>query len=131
MNTPDIEIYVKAIHFPQMMNWLAKHFSAVSFSSKAAHLYENGKPVKGKLSNQQGETEVLITPHAAGKSFTSIWFKHNITPWQDDEHCAMSLLQEEDCEIRCSAAGWQESEEEDSEQWWLLSRTEKKRINWA
>lgn len=131
MKTPDIEIYVKETHFQQLLNWLNKHFEKIEFPSKAAHLFETGKPVKGSIGQAEKKSELIITPKAAGKNFCSIWFKQNYTPWENDEQCALSLLEEADLEIRCAAAGWEEHEAENSEQWWLLRRDEKKRINWA
>ena len=56
--------------------------------------------------------------------------EQNITMWEDDESCAQSLLKDADIEIRCSASGWTEGEEEQSEQWLLLTRKERKLINW-
>jgi hypothetical protein len=134
MKTPDIEIYVKDSPFQTILNWLNQHFSEVAFPAKAAHSFENGKAVKGWLANPSSDInsriEIMLTPKAVGKHFTSIWFKQNQTPWDDDEQCALSLLAEADIEIRCSAAGWEENEAENSEQWWLLTRGEKKKIRW-
>jgi len=131
MKTPDIEIYVKDAQFQQILDWLNLYFKGIEFPGKAAHLYANGKPVRGTLGQAENKLELVITPKAAGKDFTSLWFKQNLTPWENDEQCALSLLEQADIEIRCSAAGWEEDEAINSEQWWLLRRDEKKRINWA
>lgn len=130
MKTPDIEIYVKDTPFPVIADWLNQYFEQTSFPAKAAHLYETGKAIKGNLNYQGVPLDIMVTSKAAGKNFTSIWFKENQTPWVDDEQCAQSFLEMADIEIRCSAAGWEEDEEENSEQWWLLKRGEKKRIRW-
>ena len=130
MKTPDIEIYVKDILLQDILDWLNLYFTNIEFPAKAAHLYANGKAVRGTIDQDENSIEVIITPKAAGKDFTSLWFKQNQTPWENDEECALSLLEQADVEIRCSAAGWNEDEAENSEQWWLLRRDEKKRINW-
>lgn len=131
MKTPDIEIYVKEASMDVLANWLSQHFSDVDLPNHATQLFEKGKAIRAKVSNNEGSSELIITPQAAGKAFSSLWFKKNITPWQNDEACADSLLQEADIEIRCSASGWSEEEEEQSAQWLLKTRTEQKLINWS
>ena len=75
--------------------------------------------------------EVMITPKAAGKAYTSIWFKSDKTPWPSDLSCANNFLQKFDTEVRCSAESWQESEAEYSEKWWKLTRDTKELVSWG
>ncbi len=130
MNTPDIEIYAKNIGADMILEWLNKYFDevAIAIDSKAL----TGKiTIDGKVSRNNQLIPVSITPQAAGKSFCSIWFKSANTPWENDEQCAQSLLALHDIEIRCSAAGWHEEEDEMSEQWLYITRNEKKLIRWG
>lgn len=130
MKTPDIEIYAKQINMEIISKWLDGHFSSVELPAHAAQIFEKGNAVRAKVYCDAESSELIITPHAAGKSFCSIWLKRNISAWNDDESCAKSLLEVADLELRCSASGWQEEEEEQSPQWLLLTRTEQKLINW-
>lgn len=131
MKTPDIEIYVKDADMTEIESWLMESFSDVQLPSHAEQIFVKGKAIRATIGNNGSTTELLITPQASGKSFCSIWFKQNITNWENDESCAQSLLKKADVEIRCSASGWSEEEEIESEQWLLLTRDERKLINWG
>ncbi len=131
MKTPDIEIYVKNADIAEIVNWLEKSFSDVKIPVHAEKIFAKGNAIRATVINDDESTELIITPQASGKAFSSIWFKQNITNWVDDESCALSLLTEAEVEVRCSASGWTEDEEEQSEQWLLLTRDEKKLINWG
>jgi hypothetical protein len=131
MKTPDIEIYVKNADMAVIKNWLEESFSAVQLPQHSKELFDKGKAIKAYVENNSAKTELIITPRAAGKTFCSIWFKQNITNWENDESCAHSLLSKTDIEIRCSASGWSEEEDEQSAQWLLLTRDERKLINWG
>lgn len=130
MKTPDIEIYVKDADITQIVQWLSNNFSDTQLPAQAEQIFKKGKAIRASVSNDDAKTELIITPHAAGKAFCSIWFKNNITNWDNDESCALSLLNDAEVEIRCSVSGWTEEEEEQSEQWLLLTRSERKLINW-
>ena len=130
MKTPDIEIYVKQADMKIISNWLDKHFSKLELPTQATHIFEKGKSIRAKVFYDDAYSELIITPQAAGKQFCSIWIKDNISPWENDEACARSFLEVADLEIRCSASGWQEQEDEQSAQWLMLTRTEEKLINW-
>lgn len=131
MKTPDIEIYVKDCDITIISTWLEKYFSTVNLPNNAEKIFAKGNAIRAKVGNDDATTDLMISPQAAGKAFCSIWFKNNITIWDDDESCAQSLLKEADLEIRCSASGWTEEEEEQSEQWLLLTRDDRKLINWG
>tara|TARA_R110002167_G_scaffold68738_16_gene194102 strand:+ start:591 stop:986 length:396 start_codon:yes stop_codon:yes gene_type:complete len=131
MKTPDIEIYVKDADMTEIESWLKESFSDVQLPAHIQQIFMKGKTIRATVGNNSGTTELIITPQAAGKAFCSIWFKRNISDWENDESCAQSLLSRADVEIRCSASGWSEQEEIESEQWLLLTRDEKKLINWG
>lgn len=130
MKTPDIEIYVKQADISIIAKWLDQHFAELELPAHAAQIFEKGKSLRAKVFNDDKYSELIITPQAAGKTFCSIWIKDNISPWNNDEDCARSLLEFSDLEIRCSASGWQEEEDEQSAQWLLITRSEEKLINW-
>ena len=120
---PDIEIYVKDTSFNAIQDWLSSVFEPISLPNFS------GKPVNINVGISP-KIPVMLTPSAAGKAFTSIWFQSDQTPWKTDEECAMSFLSINDTEVRCSANSWQEEEEEQSEQWLSISRNEKRLIQW-
>lgn len=130
MNTPDIEIYAKNINAEMMRDWLNQNFDDVSLNIDPQALAGN-TTIHGTVKHNNLLIPVSVTPQAAGKSFCSIWFKSAETPWQNDEQCAQSILDLHDLEIRCSAAGWSEEEDEMSEQWLFITRNEKKLIRWG
>ena len=122
---PDIEIYVKDSNFDEIQNWLSSIFAPILLPKFT------GKPVNFHIGSEP-KIPVMITPNAAGKAFTSIWFQSNNTPWKSDEACAMSFLASNDtAEIRCSANSWKEEEEEYSEQWLCITQNEKRLILWG
>ena len=87
--------------------------------------------ISGTVTNEAAQIPLVITPWAAGKAFCSIWFKSPETPWENDEACAMSLLDMHDLEVRCAIGGWEEGEDEAGEYWNSLTRNEKKLIRWG
>lgn len=121
---PDIEIYVKDTSFDAIQKWLSNVFEPVSIPNY------NGKPLNIRVGSSPS-IPVMLTPNAAGKAFTSIWFQSDKTPWKDDKTCAESFLVHNDTEVRCSANSWKEEEEEYSEQWLCLTRNEKRLIRWG
>ena len=127
---PDIEIYVKDLEATELMTWLELHFEVSSVIEEQS-IRDLKNPVEISLLNQGHQIGLMITPNAAGKRYTSLWFKSASTPWEDDKACALDYLAHADSEVRCSAAGWTESEEEYSEEWLCITRAGEKRIKWA
>jgi hypothetical protein len=124
LKQPDIEIYAKDTSFKAIEDWLSSVFEPISLPSFS------GKPINTCIGSSP-KISVMLTPNAAGKAFTSIWFQSDQTPWANDEECAVSFLTFNDTEVRCSANSWQEEEEEQSEQWLSMTRNEKKLIQWG
>ncbi len=128
MKQPDIEIYVKDVSFEAIQKWLSEIFNPITLPKVS------DKPVNIKVEiplNAEVEIPVMITPKAAGKAFTSIWFQSDKTPWLSDEACANSFLEFQDAEVRCSANSWHEEEDEQSDQWLSINRNEKRLIRWG
>jgi len=135
MKTPDIEIYLKHANADTILKWLNLNFDQVNIVQLTQKNLSNNIIAKGHLTLNQQDIPIIVTPQAAGKAFSSIWFKSNKTPWQNDESCAVNFLANDeinpDTEIRCSSGGWTESEEKDSEQWLSITREEKRLIRWG
>jgi len=130
-DTPlDIEIYVKKTSVSDIMSWLMQHFTLNNDTAESAIKPLSEAMQTLQLNYQNNAIDVMITPGAAGKAYTSVWFKSSNTPWNSDIECAKSFLESIDTEVRCSAEGWQETEAEFSEKWWKLSRTEEELVSW-
>jgi len=128
---PDIEIYVKQPNAQDLQVWLETHFDFDAPVS-IADLLEIPKSHSILLSRNGLKIELVVTPHAAGKAYTSIWFKSHKTPWATDKSCAVDCLAiAKPVEVRCSAESWQESEEERSEKWWKLTANEEELVSWG
>jgi len=128
---PDIEIYVKNASHQTILDWLGLEFERVDIPTLTHDAFTKGRPAAGTLTLEGKTIPVFVMPNAAGKAFTSIWFKSDQTGWSSDEGCALSFLAFQDTEVRCSAASWHEQEEEGSDQWWLIKRDEKRLIRWG
>lgn len=127
MNQPDIEIYIKHATAEHIRKWLEGQFDDVELSELSEERLSEGQLIKASVSS----IPLVITPKAAGKAFTSIWFQSAKTPWNNDLECAESFASKFDLEVRCSAESWQEDEGESEEKWWCLNGDEKKLLRWG
>ncbi len=113
MNTlDDIEIYAKNLTLDTIIHWLSDHFSHVIIIKQGHRVHD--------LHVRYGRenTPVMIVEHAAGKAWSSIWFKTTNTPWEGDQQCAESLNNVVHCCVRFNAIPWQQGAEPD--QWQQL-----------
>ena len=119
---PDIEIYVKQVDLPSILDWLARHFQILDRSS-GHHTHDI------VLSSGKASIHCLIVEQAAKGNFTSIWFKSDQTPWTTDQDCARDAADYLGCEVRCSAGSWQEDNDETGG-WLRVTKQGQSRINW-
>lgn len=130
MKQPDIEIYIKNTNADEIREWLSQQFQSISFDTLNDEAIEQGRLIKGSVKIDT-DIPVVITPKAAGKAFTSVWFQSEKTPWQDDLNCAESFIAMHSREIRCSASSWTEEEGENEEKWWCLEGEQKRLVRWG
>lgn len=128
MHQPDIEIYIKHATAEMLLAWLTKQFGEVELDQLNEENLSGSQLIKGFVGKQ---VPLVITPKAAGKAYTSVWFQSTDTPWKNDLECAESVASFFDLEVRCSAEGWTEEEGEDEEKWWCLYEGEKKLVRWG
>lgn len=127
---PDIEIYVKDLENNKLLSWLSQHF-VLNEAHALTQDASSSRPRTILLKAQSCEIELTITPNAAGKKYTSLWFKSSKTPWNTDLECAEDMVGNHSAEeARCSAGSWTESEAESSEQWWVVTENNKKKVGW-
>lgn len=128
MKQPDIEIYVKNATADALLSWLNKSFETANIPDLTEAKLNEGQMIKGSVNST---IPLVVTPKAAGKAFTSIWFQSDDTPWPDDLSCAESFLEHHDLEVRCSASTWTEEEQENEEKWWSLTQDNRKLVRWG
>lgn len=113
---PDIEIYAKDISFQQIDEWLKLHFNDVERQQTVT------KKSEARSHWLVDGSEVIVFGNAIG-SFSSIWFKQNNSPWDDDLSCARDASKFFNSQVRCSNSGWEEGQGPDA-QWWRVTQEE-------
>lgn len=118
---PDIEIYVKGVDLMSIIGWLRRHFDIID--------QERQDDSHGLTLSRGGrDVECLIVEKAAKGGFTSVWLKSDNTHWANDRDCALDAATVLDCEVRCSAGSWQETEERPG--WLRITPDSETPINW-
>lgn len=113
---PDIEIYIKNLDNDALLAWLTSYFDGAESleltgkKSQSFSVYKNGSKI-----------DVLLMLGVFSKIYSSIWFQSDKTGWADDKACARDAFNALSTEIRCNAAGWSESEEQDPDLWWKIN----------
>ena len=119
---PDIEIYLKRPAFDDICRWLETHFKVNAIAPKGL----------GKMLDLSfhGETlQCLIIEKVVKGGYTSLWFRQNFTPWQNDIVCTEEAHKVLMLESRCAIDGWDTSKKEKGG-WYRLLDGEKVIVNW-
>lgn len=108
MRQPDIEIYVHCRSLPTIVDWLETCFVVVEVRQTSE------QQIAGQLRLEPNAEpcDFLLLQKAAG-AYSSLWFKQNRTSWDTDIDCGRALFKALQREVRVSAGGWTESEEDD------------------
>lgn len=131
---PDIEIYVKHARVQDVHQWLQCFFVITNSSElPETELMAECKPFELRLESLKNKNTIalMVTPKAAGKAYTSLWFKTRPEVWEGDIDCAKSFLEHVDTEVRCASESWSETEDEYSEKWWKMTRDQKTLVAWG
>ncbi|MFT2111043.1 hypothetical protein [Marinomonas sp. 2405UD68-3] len=113
---PDIEIYLLSCKTESILDWLKSLFIIAEAPKKKE------KCVYLTVHNQSHEIEIVILEEAAGKRFTSVWFNSPNTQWLNDIECAKDAFLALGCEVRCIHSGWEEEDNSDPDQWWIINQ---------
>lgn len=154
---PDLEIYLKRVPTDEVIKWLSTVFDDVSVlpSSSSARVptqaaTETSMETSAETSletstetSTQAPTQssplsstvclihqtmaCTISENVAKGGFTSVWFKTNETPWENDHECAISAFDHFQIETRCSTGGW---EGEDDGGWLRITDKGSQTVNW-
>ncbi len=108
MRQADIEIYVQCRDLAAILKWLETVFSAIEIEQS------DGKRIAGsiQLDPNTGAADFLLLGKAA-EDYSSVWFKQNLTPWDNDIDCGRAAFEALQREVRVSAGGWTEGDEDD------------------
>lgn len=112
LQVDDIEVYAMNLSMEAITHWLNDTFDRVVTVNSGRVVHDLEVTCRGKT------IPVMVVEQAAGKVWTSIWFKTTGTPWQDDTQCARSLQAYHQCRLRCNSGPWQEGD--DMDEWWQL-----------
>jgi len=121
---PDLEIYLLKPDTTAIKQWLAAQLPGQLEEVKVTSGHCHWRAVDG------GNRMDIFLNENAEKNFASLWFKQNLSPWNNDLECARSAHAALGTEIRCSDSSWQEDENEDSAGWIKLIRGEEKPVSW-
>lgn len=119
--TSDLEIYLLKADEPALEQWLT---DALGSLQKDA---DSDGPIR--WTHTESGMRVIYTPKADG-NFGCLWFKTNQTPWLHDLECARAAHAALTVEVRCAAAQWSESQQDDNPAWIKLIRGEEKPFHW-
>lgn len=125
----DIEVYLLSCPTNEIVNWIQHNFNIITNKQVNSELHSLTVLHKSHEYSQKHIT-VQILEQAAGKRFTSVWFDTTPTPWKTDIDCARDAHAMLACEVRCNMAGWQESGDEDPDQWWRINQYEEGPFIW-
>lgn len=126
---PDLEIYLKRVPADDIIEWLKVVFDDVSVLTDQSSTQSSTHPTKPSATEcliQQTMT-CNISENVAKGGFTSVWFKTNETPWENDHECAVSAFDYFQIETRCSTGGW---EGEDDGGWLRITDKGSQTVNW-
>jgi hypothetical protein len=108
MRQADIEIYVHCRDLAAIVKWMDTVFSAIEIEQSSE------KRIAGSIqldANTDACDFLLLGKAAAG--YSSVWFKQNLTPWDTDIDCGRAAFEALQREVRVSAGGWTEGDEDD------------------
>ena len=117
---PDIEIDVKRPDEGAIRAWLDRRFGITGESKRgSALIYRLG----------DSGMECVVVDNAVKGGYTSVWFRSNQTPWEDDHACAVEAFSEFGLEVRCSASPWADGDAEEGG-WIRMPDKGESRVNW-
>jgi len=124
MNAPDREIYLRYISLQALTQWLEAELGPLRTEEqegKQTHL----------LAQFRGEDiPVFILEDTPAKPYSCLWIQSDNVPWSNDLELARAATQALDCETRCTANAWKEGDDEENDEWIVVTKEEEKKIIW-
>lgn len=126
MNAPDLEIYLRNIGTDQLQQWLQ---SALGPLTAADDEQTSGqRNLLARFKSQ--DIPVFIIENTPAKPYSCLWIQSNDVPWPDDLALARAVSAALQCETRCVVNAWQEGDDEENDEWLVISPEGEKTIQW-
>jgi hypothetical protein len=126
MNAPDREIYLRNVSTDQLELWLQSVLGRLRPTDDT--------PPRGQrnlLANYQGhDVPVFILENTPAKPYSCLWIQSNDVPWPDDVTLARQVCAALQCETRCAVNAWQEGDDEENDEWLVISPQGEKVVQW-
>lgn len=120
---PDIEIYMRRIELPVLIEWLQSRLQVtqVEQKGKSTVLTLDEKNIK------EPPMICTIVADAVKGQFTSVWITPNKTPWLTDQDFAREAFKQFQLETRCSTGSWDGNDEQG---WLRFTPNGESIVNW-
>lgn len=118
----DIEIYLATTDASAIGQWLSHCLPGFEVTGSKANKHF------AQANTEAGDTEILIITNVDRSGYSSVWFKNNITHWDTDLACAQDAFDALECNVRCTAGGWSEGDEDDL--WWQVNASGVQQLTW-
>ena len=127
MNAPDREIYLRNVSIDQLRQWLQSQLGALTET-------ESEEQTAGQinlLARYKGDdVPVFILENTPAKPYSCLWIQSDHVPWPDDLTLARAITAGLQCETRCAVNAWQEGDDEENDEWRVITPQDEKVLQW-
>lgn len=125
-SAPDREIYLRNISTDQLEYWLQSRLGPLTTPED-----EQTPGQKNLLARYKGEdVPVFILENTPAKPYSCLWIQSNDVPWPDDHALAVEITAALQCETRCVVNAWREGDDEENDEWLVITPQGEKTIQW-
>jgi hypothetical protein len=125
MNAPDREIYLRNVNTDQLQEWLQSVLGPLTPDDEQTATQRN---LMGRF--QGHDIPVFILENTPAKPYSCLWVQSNDVPWSDDHALAQAITAALQCETRCAANAWQDGDDEENDEWLVITPEGEKTIQW-
>jgi hypothetical protein len=76
------------------------------------------------------DVPVFILENTPAKPYSCLWIQSNDVPWPDDITLARQVTAALQCETRCVVHAWQEGDDEENDEWRVITPEGENIIQW-
>jgi hypothetical protein len=125
MNAPDREIYLRNVSTEQLQQWLQSALGPLTAGD------EESTGQVGLLARYKGhDIPVFIIENTPAKPYSCLWIQSDDVPWPDDLALARDITAALQCETRCAVNAWQEGDDEENDEWQVITPQGEKIVQW-
>jgi hypothetical protein len=125
MNAPDREIYLRNVSNEQLQDWLQSVLGPLSAGED-----ESLGQINVLARHNGNDIPVFILANTPAKPYSCLWIQSDDLPWPDDLMLARAVTVALQCETRCAVNAWQEGEDEENDEWHVITPQDEKVIQW-